>query len=225
VRPIFNERSIVLLNELALDVSYDRIMTHKELAMDGNRFEQAAARGAALPLSASELARCFGDLWPSADAASKDLQRSDIWDISQIELLFGKCPTYRHARYKRGNQKRPTPALVRSDAPNPRAALESVVGPVDWFEFEQVAEPAAEAQAEPAAEAEPVNTPVSQIDANPADPAGRVVQFPPSAVKELHWLQRIVSTAGRLADLSGRLERARPPPDLSRRVERVAVLQ
>ena len=56
VRPIFNERSIVLLNELALDVTYDRIVTHKELAMDGNRFEQAAARGAALPLSATELA-------------------------------------------------------------------------------------------------------------------------------------------------------------------------
>ena len=72
VRPIFNERSIVLLNELALDVTYDRIVTHKELAMDGNRFEQAAARGAALPLSATELARCFPDLWPSPDAVKKD---------------------------------------------------------------------------------------------------------------------------------------------------------
>jgi hypothetical protein len=88
-----------------------------------------------------------------------------------------------------------------------------------WFEIEQAAEPAA------AAQAEPVIGVGSQIDADPAEPAGRVVPFPPSAVKELHRLQRIVSAASRLADLSERLERARPPPDLARRVERVAVLQ
>lgn len=220
VRPIFNERSIVLLNELALDVTYDRIVTHKELAMDGSRFEQAAARGVALPLSATELARCFPDLWPSADAVKKDLQRNLRGDISQIELLFGKCPLLKRARYwLTSSQRCPTPALIRADAPDARAALEAVVGPVHRWKFEDEEPPQA------AVQAEPENGVISQIDADPAEPAGSVVPFPPSASKELYRLQRIVSAAGRLADLSGRLERARPPPNLARRTERVAVLQ
>jgi hypothetical protein len=210
VRPIFNERFIVLLNELALDVTYDRIVTHKELVMDGNRFEQAAARGAAVPLSATELARCFPDLWPSADAVKKDLQRNLRGDTFQIIILFGKCPLLKRARYWRTSSQRcPTPALIRADAPDVRAVLEAVVGPVHRWKFEDEEPPQA------AAEAEPVNTLVSQIDADLAEPAGSVVQFPPSASKDLHRLQRIVSAADRLADLSGRLERARPPPDPS----------
>jgi len=216
VRPIFNERSIVLLNELALDVTYDRIVTHKELAMDGNRFEQAAARGPAVPLSASELARCFPDLWPSANAVKLDFKRALNGVKSQIELLFGKRPHLTRARYRRSGQVgRPSPAAIWADADDPRSALEAVVGPVEWFEVEEPAQ---------AAEVEPVNTFETQIDAAPPA-AGHVVPFPPSAVKELHRLQRIVSAASRLADLSERLERARPPPDLARRVERVAVLQ
>jgi hypothetical protein len=188
--------------------------------MDGNRFEQAAARGAALPLSATELARCFPDLWPSADAVKKDLQRNLRGDISQIKLLFGKCPLLKRARYWRTSSQRcPTPALIRADVPDARAVLEVVVGPVHRWKFEDEEPPQA------AAQAEPENRVISQIAADPAEPAGSVVQFPPSASKELHRLQRIVSAAGRLVDLSGRLERARPPPDLARRVERVAVLQ
>jgi hypothetical protein len=69
-----------------------------------------------------------------------------------------------------------------------------------------------------------------QIDADPAEPAGRVVPFrppepQPTSAEELHQLQRVLAAADRLADLSARLEVFRPPPDLSRRVERVAVLQ
>jgi hypothetical protein len=203
VRPIFNKRFIVLLNELALDVTYDRIVTHKELVMDGNRFEQAAARGAALPLSATELARCFPDLWPSADAVKKDLQRNLRGDISQIELLFGKCPLLKRARYWRTSSQRcPTPALIRADAPDARAALEAVVGPVHRWKFEDEEPPQA------AAEAAPVNGVISQIDAEPA-----VEEDPPAAEpgEDLDQQLRIVAFAGRLADLSSRLASARPP--------------
>ena len=82
-----------------------------------------------------------------------------------------------------------------------------------------------EEPAQAAAEAEPVNSLRFPNRRCTSGELGRVVPFPPSAVKELHRLQRIVSAASRLADLSERLERARPPPDLARRVERVAVLQ
>ena len=171
--------------------------------MDGNRFERAAARGAALPLSATELHRCFGDLWASVKAVECDGLNTLLF---QIELLFGKGG-YLNSSYRRAGQRgRATRALIRSDAPDPRSALESVVGPVVWFEVEQATEPAVEA--------EPVNGAISQIDAA-APAAGRVVPFPPSAVKELHQLQCIVGAAERLADLSTRLERARSPPDPS----------
>ena len=189
--------------------------------MDGNRFERAAARGVAVPLSATEMHRCFDGLWKTVKAAEHDRERTPK---SQIELLFGKWGFF-PARYRRAGQRCPSRAMIRADAPDPRAALESVVGPVVWFEVEQD-EPVIDPVVEQASEAEPERGDISQIiDADPAEPAGRVVPFPPSAVKELHRLQRIVSAAGRLVDLSGRLERARPPPDLARRVERVAVLQ
>jgi hypothetical protein len=215
---------VIVLSNLVLDLTVDRLTTWREIMP--SRLEQAAAHGPAVPLSASELHRCFPKLWLTFKAARYD---QDMCPFSHIIDLLGKTGIYRHAQYKRGNQKRPTPALVRSDAPDPRAALESVVGPVDWFEVEQAAEPAATAQAEPAVEAEPVNTPETQIDADPAEPGGRVVPFrppqpQPTSAEELHQLQRILAAADRLVDLSGRLERARPPPDL-RRVERVAVFQ
>lgn len=205
VRPIFNERSIVLLNELALDVTYDRIVTHKELAMGGNRFEQAAERGTAMPLSASELARCFPDLWPSSEAANKDIQRADIWDISQIGILFGKCPTYIRAKYKRGNQKRPSPAVIRGDASNPRAALESVVGPVVWFEIEE--QPQAEA------EAQPERAPETPIAPEPEAQAGRVVPIrpPPPLTPLVSRRLALVLAESRLKDLTTRLECFKPP--------------
>jgi hypothetical protein len=114
--------------------------------------------------------------------------------------------------------------MIRADAPDPRAALESVVGPVVWFEVEQD-EPVIDPVVEQASEAEPERGDISQIDADPAEPAGRVVpirppepQLPPIVAGELQQLRRIVSAAGRLADLSARLERARPPPDPSHSV-------
>jgi hypothetical protein len=219
---------VLLISNLPVDVEVDELTDWKALMAMGvpNRLQQAFDQGGAVPLSGAELFRCFDKLWVSACAAKNDLQREVNGSKTPIEILLGKRPYLIRANYRRvGQRGRATPAVIRADAPDPRAALESVVGPVDWFEVEQMAEPAAEAQAEPAAEAEPVNTPVSQIDANPADPAGRVVQFPPSAVKELHRLQRIVSAAGRLADLSARLDVFRPPPGMARRPERVAVLQ
>jgi hypothetical protein len=203
VRPIFNERAIVLLNDLALDVTYDRIMTHKELAMDGNRFEQAAARGAAVPLSATEMHRCFDNLWMSVKAAEHDRERTPK---SQIELLFGKWGFF-PARYRRAGQRCPSRAMIRADAPDPRAALESVVGSVVWFEIEQAPETVEKGD-------------VSQIDATPPDPADRVVPFRPPAPQpplttadELERCRRVLAAADGLADLSTRLEQfARPPP-------------
>jgi hypothetical protein len=212
VRPIFNERSIVLLNELALDMTYDRIMTHGELVMGGNRFERAAERGPAVPLSASELARCFPKLWDSPNAVKMDFRRLVKGVGSPIEILLGKGPHLNRARYRRAGQPgRPTPALIRSDVPDARAALESVVGPVEWFEVETPDVVRVEAP----------NRPVVEF----GKPVLTVVPFKP-AVEDMARLQRIVGAADKLASLSARLERFRPPiPDQREQVPRRAVGQ
>jgi hypothetical protein len=65
-------------------------------------------------------------------------------------------------------------------------------------------------------EALPERSYESQIDPDPPIDAGCVVpirpQPPPDPADELERCRRILSAAGLLADLSGRLERARPPP-------------
>ena len=58
-----------------LDLTVDRLTTWREIMP--SRLEQAAARGPAVPLSASELARCFPDLWLSVEAAKHELRRKE----------------------------------------------------------------------------------------------------------------------------------------------------
>lgn len=185
------------------------------------KLEQAAARGPAVPLSASELARCFDDLWTNKEAAKKDLQRTVKGDKPYKEYLYRKCPpltaTYRRA----GQPGRPTPALIRSDAPDPLAALESVVGPVVDFVLEQVV-PAEEPDVmKLQAPGKPV-----VIEAEPA-PVAKVLPLHPTPADELARLRAILGQGGRLTDLSSRLETAYQrlrPPDLPKQVPRRAAL-
>jgi hypothetical protein len=198
---------VIVLSNVVLDLTVDRLTTWREIMP--TRFERAAARGLAVPLSPSELYRCF-DLWLSEEAAKKDLQRTVKGDKPYKEVLMGKCPPLT-ARYRRAGQRgRPTPALIRSDAPDARAALESVVGPVEWFEVETPDVVRVEAPDRPAVEfGKPILT---------------LVPFRPPAVKDMARLQRIVGAADKLVDLSSRLERFRPPiPDQREQLPRRAV--
>jgi hypothetical protein len=77
---------VIVLSNVVLDLTVDRLTTWREIMP--TRLEQAAARGLAVPLSATELHRCFPDLWPSAEAAKKDLQRSERGDKTHIETQF-----------------------------------------------------------------------------------------------------------------------------------------
>jgi hypothetical protein len=256
VRPIFNERSFVLLNELVLDVTYDRIMTHKELVMDGNRFERAARQGA-IPLSATELHRCFSKLWVSEVAARFDLQRMVNGRFFQIDYTIWEMMVFNSAHYRRlGQPGRATRALIRADAPDPQAALEAVVGPVGWFEMDDPgrAETVAAGDLAPSKfrigkdgksygvadigasppeipelsedavtsalpkwdEPDEDETETAEPEPDPAEPVANSVNSrvdPPAAdpSEDLDQLQRIIASAGRLADLSARLDYARPP--------------
>ncbi len=55
VRPVFNRRSITLLNSLCVDVTYDRILRHRELVDGGTRWDRAWAATGIIPLGARDL--------------------------------------------------------------------------------------------------------------------------------------------------------------------------
>jgi hypothetical protein len=203
---------VLLISNLPVDVDVDELTDWKGMMAMGepNRLERAFEQKGAVPLSASELARCFPDLWPSEGAAHQWLRRNLRGYESVIEILLRFRTPLNLVRYRRAGQRCPTPAVIRADAPDPRAALESVVGPIVWFEIEEVI------QAEP--EVQPVNTPEVQIDPSPPVEADRVVPFrppappsPPTPPEVLESFSRVLADASRLADLSMRLEFFRPP--------------
>ena len=77
-RPIFNHRTLVFANSLALDLTYDRIVTHKELVAGGSRVERVFATLGLLPLGARDLHTVDSVLFPSPKAAEKALQPSEL---------------------------------------------------------------------------------------------------------------------------------------------------
>jgi hypothetical protein len=75
VRPIFNERAIVLMNNLALDVTYDRVLSHADLVAGGTRWDRAWAVNGIIPLGARDLHRVHLREFPTGDAARIALKR------------------------------------------------------------------------------------------------------------------------------------------------------
>jgi hypothetical protein len=201
---------VVRLSSLPVDAEVDRLVTWRELMKGPCRLEQAASRGSAVPLSASELARCFPDLWLTPKAAECDLNTLK----TPIEILLGKGG-YLKSSYRRAGQRgRPTPALIRADAPDPRAALEAVVGPVVWLEIESQGETLVSVPVEVVASTKIVPphavSPVTYLQPPLEDTAPRP---PPveSMIEDISRLQRIVGSTSHLAGLSARLDYARPP--------------
>jgi hypothetical protein len=126
-------RAIVMSN-VPLDITVDRLVTWKEIIPC--RIEQALARGQAIPLSPAELARFFPDLWTSEDAARSEIRRllAERGVKTLIDILIGKWPPLIRAAYRKPGQRgSATPALIRADAGDPRAALEAVVGEICTF--------------------------------------------------------------------------------------------
>lgn len=148
VRPIFNERTILLLNELVCDFTYGRSVSHRELVGGGDRLEQAFARtgGTVLVLSASEQARLFHDLWSTEKAAKRDRERGPK---PLFNILFGERGfiqvTYRTGERRRG---KPFRAMLTAGLVDHRAALAEVVGSVTEFTIIET-EPQPPAASEP----------------------------------------------------------------------------
>jgi hypothetical protein len=151
VRPVFNRRRIIVLTNVALDLTVDHAVTWPELRP--GKFVHAFAQHGVLPLSAGDLCRGFPSLWPSENTAKSDLSRGSLIGCNpQIIYLFGVCTLLDQpplqATYRRKAQKgKPARALVRADLPDPRAILESLVGELTEFHVERPSDSPTEARA------------------------------------------------------------------------------
>jgi hypothetical protein len=150
VRPVFNRRRIIVLTNLALDLTVDHALTWPELRP--GKFAYAFAQHGVLPLSAGDLCRGFNRLWTTvkdADNALAPLRNylktpNNIF-IWGFQVVFRDC---RLATYRRAGQRGPAArALVRADLPDPRAVLESLVGELTEFRVELPTEPFSKARA------------------------------------------------------------------------------
>ena len=125
VRPVFNRRRIIVLTNIALDLTVDHALTWP--ALRPGKFAYAFAQHGVLPLSAGDLRRGFPSLWPSENTAKSDLSRSGLIGCNpQIIILFGVCTLLdelpHQAVYRRKGQKgKPARALVRAALSDPRA--------------------------------------------------------------------------------------------------------
>jgi hypothetical protein len=166
VRPVFNRRRIIVLTNVALDLTIDHALTWPELRP--GKFAHAFAQHRVLPLSAGDLCRAFNSLWPTAKDAENALthlrntlktpNNDSIWRIQGIfeDLLQA---TYR----RKGQRGRAARALVSAALPDPRAILQSLVGELAEFHVERPPDSPTEARApEPA---RPAQRPLPRVAA------------------------------------------------------------
>ena len=147
VRPVFNRRRIIVLTNVALDLTVDHALTWPELRP--GKFAYAFARHGVLPLSAGDLCRGFPDLWRLENTAKVELSRSrpNYGYKPQIIILFGAlypiCQQPLQPLTAANQKGKPARALVDAALPDPRAVLESLVGELTEFHVERPTEPPA----------------------------------------------------------------------------------
>jgi hypothetical protein len=91
LRPVWHRRHYALLNDLCLDLTYDRIYSHKHLAAGGDPVERAYLATGIVPLSPQDLHRAHPAIFRTERSAEWALQnyhvdpdRTPIWDCEVV---------------------------------------------------------------------------------------------------------------------------------------------
>ena len=126
------KRVIILSNlDLGLDVAHHA--TWRELVPD--RFERARTDGVEL-LSPAELSRCFPDMWGTPKAAKRAIEEKRLRGPKPlIDIPLGKWGLF-VVSYRLPNQGSGKPYIARISGHHrdPRVALQTIVGPIVYFE-------------------------------------------------------------------------------------------
>ncbi len=123
--------TIIVLNDCVLDTPVDELFD-ADLFFRVSPQERMLAEGGVAFESPVDAVKFYPELWPSVKAAQKALERSkSMATFSYKETLIGKC---RHAlvSYRRkGNGQQSKRCLADlSVVPDPKAALEAMLGPL-----------------------------------------------------------------------------------------------
>ena len=133
VRPIFNQRTITLMNNLALDVTYDRVLSHADLVAGGSRWERAWGATGIIPLGAAYLHRAHPCLFRSVEAARHALKREPLkWGQNPNNInIWNLAPFDFRGKGQPGKASRVLVDTVRHA--DPRAAVEAALGSLVWL--------------------------------------------------------------------------------------------
>lgn len=172
-----NPLDVIVLSDVVLPIPIDEFLPDV-LADLGPEDRMLAAGGIAYD-DASAAVTVYPDLWPSAEAARKALQRQRCGTLPNENTIIGNCPAPRRllrvALQRSGAGQRQSFATVDSRFhPDPREALERALGPLAFFEL---LEDPPEPEAQEGTQTEPVAVP--SILSSEQDPVAR--SEPPEA--------------------------------------------
>jgi len=203
VRPVFNRRRIIVLTNIALDLTVDHARTWPELRP--GKFAYVFALHGVLPLSAGDLCRAFHSFWPTTKDAENALShlrntlktpnKESIWRIQGIfdDLLRA---TYR----RKGQRGRPARALIRATLSDPRAVLESLVGELTEFHLERPSDATAEARAPE----RPVQAPLPPLAAALSAEGHLLATLPPDGrAPHMLGMARVMKLMALTSELAG----------------------
>lgn len=136
-RPVFNHRDLVFLNNLALDVTYDRVMPHRQLVAGGNRLELTFRKFGLLPLGGRDLHRLDPARYRTIKAAEHALK--ELPGNTERETIYNSGEFFYRVDHQHGLASR---ALIDADRhPDPVAALRFYFGKITEFQGLRTAEP------------------------------------------------------------------------------------
>jgi hypothetical protein len=131
VRPIYNHRVQVALNERVLDLTYTRVSRHREMVEGGSRIDRILKRtDGVLPMTPETLSALFPEAG-SVSTARRAIRAWRKWGHGpNVTHIYPLAPfSYRVP----GQPGRPSVVMVSPHHDDPKAAAEAVLGPVVAF--------------------------------------------------------------------------------------------
>lgn len=143
IRLIHNQepKEVFLLNEIAVDVTVDKIIQWRDFWPGGTRVDRASKDFGFVPLNGREATLLLPSIWSNHETANKDLKPLRLVSDQVYEELLYTNPDSKilcHVRYKRSVQKPQRAhwreAIVFSPGAEAQAVLERVAGKLGGFE-------------------------------------------------------------------------------------------